>query len=179
MSKFYRVVPAVSLLLLVGLLSGCGLLANRAGGKVNYTNNDYGCSFSLPGGWKIEETKERQGILTLQVQDKGRESSYLVITVFPAERFTPAETLDEAERLLEKGLYVLQEPVERDELTLPSGDIIPLLGATAGRKETVEAATAVIYGSGFNALVTLIAREEHFASYQAEYLALLDSFQLE
>ena len=168
-----RLVLQVCLVLLAVSASGCGALA---GGNLEYTNGAYGCSFSLPGDWEMEETGERQGVLTLRIREKRHETSYLVITVFPAEMLDRAETLDKAEQLLRQGLFSIREPLQWDETTLASGRAVPLLTAQAGQSESVKAVTAVLYGSRFNALATLIAAQEHFGSYEDEYLALLESF---
>lgn len=168
-----RLLSLVCLVLLAVSASGCG-----AGGKLEYASGAYGCSFSLPGDWEMEETGERQGVLTLRIREKRHETSYLVITVFPAGMLDRAETADKAEQLLRQGLFSIREPLQWDETTLASGRAVPLLAAQAGQSEPVQAVTAVLYGSRFNALATLIAAQEHFESYEEEYLALLESFQL-
>ncbi len=148
-------------------------------GGNEYANRAYGCRFSLGESWKLAEEKERQGVLTLRVQAADRESSYLVVTVFQADRFTPAETLNEAGKLLQKGLYEPREPIGYEEIILASGRSLPFLRVQAGRREQIEAGTAVLYGSRFTALVTLIARQEHFESGRFRLAAFLEKFELE
>ncbi len=144
-----------------------------------YKNQAYGCSFIVPAGWEQEEPREREGILTLRVGATSPKSSYMVITVFPAGLHSRAETVDEAENLLQNSLYALEGGVQRQEYILPSGESVPLLRVSAGKKEKVEAAAAVLYGSRFHALVTLIGAAGDYGSCEEAFQTMLETFQLE
>ncbi len=173
MLQRFRLIPVAALLLL-GL--NCGCLGCARG--TPYINQDYGCSFTVPEGWEQEKPREREGVLTLRVGET-RRSSYMVIAVFPAGFYSRAETVDEAEKLLQNSLYALEEGVQRQEYVLSSGESVPLLRAAAGKKERVEAAAVVLYGSRFHALVTLIAAAGDYGSCEVAFLKMLDTFQLE
>ena len=101
------------------------------------------------------------------------------ITVFPAGLHSRAETVDEAENLLQNSLYALEGGVQRQEYILPSGESVPLLRVSAGKKEKVEAAAAVLYGSRFHALVTLIGAAGDYGSCEEAFQTMLETFQLE
>ncbi len=159
--------------LILGLLQGCGTRQE----EVKYTGSE--CSFNVPTGWELAEEKKHQDVLTLQLHDKNRESSYITVTVFPAGMLAGAEAVEQAEKLLRTSLYALQDPVDRSELQLSTGELIPLVTARAGKRDTIEAQTAVVYGDRFHALVTLVARLENLDINSTEFQVFLNDFQLQ
>lgn len=160
----------------LGLLQGCGRDSVQ---PVSYSNKAFGSSFPIPAGWLLVEETEREDVLTLKLEDKERESSFITVTVFPATLLSPDETVDQAEQLLRKSLYQLQEPVEHGELTLSGGRKLPLLTALAGNLERVDAWSAVFCSDSYHALITLVSRQEHFDIHKTEFQVMLDSFKLE
>lgn len=161
-------------LLLLGFTCGC--LGGERG--TTYHNRSYGCSFIVPAGWEYEEPREREGVLTLKIAETNGRSSYMVVTVFPAELYSREEAVDEAEKLLQNSLYALEGSVQRQEYRLSSGESGPLLRASAGKKEKIGAAAAVLYGSRFHALAALISAAEDYGSCEEAFQTLLDTLQL-
>ncbi len=159
--------------LTLALLQGC----SSGPEAVKYTRG--GCSFTVPAGWGLVEEKERQDVLTLRLQDRNRESSFITVTVFPAGMLTGTEVVDRAEGMLRASLYALQEPVERSELQLSTGKQIPLLTARVGKQDKMEAQTAVLYGDRFHAFITLVARLDNLDINRTEFQVLLNDFQLQ
>lgn len=171
---------ALALLLaaiVLGLLQGCA--GRDSVQQVVYNNKAFGSSFQIPAGWQLMDETVREDVLTLQLQDNIRESSFITVTVFPAEFLSPDETVDQAEQLLRQGLYQIKEPVEHQELILSSGQKLTLVTALAGNRELVDAWSAVFCSSRFHALITLVARQEHFDLHKTEFQVMLDSFKLE
>lgn len=172
----------VRVFLLAGIVLGL-MLPGCSGSSEDqpalYRNQAFGSSFLVPAGWEMTAETEREVVLTLQLQDKTRETSFMTVTVFPASLMSQEESAGQAEQLLRQGLYELQEPVEQKELSLSSGRTLPLVKALAGRREMVEAWSAVLCGSRFHALVTLVARLEHFDIHKTEFHLFLESYQLE
>ena len=136
--------------------------AGAAANTVAYEASEYGCRFVIPAGWSVAEEKRRQESLTLRLENSDQTGS-LTVTVSAAGLHTADQLLAAAEEALRSGLYKLHEPVVHGNMTLESGESIPLLEATAGSNEKFEARTAALSGAGFNARVTLIARENYCA----------------
>ena len=131
--------------LIAGLIQGCG--SNEE--PVQYASDAYGASFFIPAGWELVEEKKRETVLTLQLQNRNRESSFITVVVFPAELFTRDEAVDQAEMMLRQSLYAVEEP-ERSEIFLDSGEPLPLVAARAGGRDII---TASIAASPRNTLI--------------------------
>ena len=125
-----------------------------------YTSSTYEFSFVYPHEMEIKTEKDRDGAVTIHLEQTTGKAMQLVFYMVP-DVLSQEELASEAQMLLDSSLYRIQS-INKKGAEDVAGRQVTMIEALAGEKEIIKAGAAAFSDEGRSFFITVIAPEKNY-----------------